>query len=265
MTLPRPLPPLRLSANWPLVEVLTVDESLLAINKPAGLLIAPDRWDKRRENLMGLLHSGIAAQRPWARAMGLDYLANVHRLDAGTSGIVLMARSKPDLVTLARQFRDRHPRKVYHALILGRLPQPEVTLDLPLGPSAARPGLAVVDRNHGKPALTRFREQEVFKHYSLIEAEPLTGRQHQIRVHLHALGCPLVADPDYGDGQPLLLSRLKKGYKMKAEGERPLMGRPALHAASLEIVHPATQASVTIEAPDPKDFAVALKYLRKFG
>lgn len=256
---------LRLSALWPEVEVLVEDPDLLALNKPAGLLIAPDRWDKSRENLMGLLHAGIQLRKPWAVSHGFDYLANVHRLDAGTSGVVLLARNKPTLVALARQFHDQHPRKRYVALVAGRLPEETMQVNLPLAPSLVKPGLSVVDRGRGKAALTRFTVLETFKHTQLVQAEPATGRLHQIRVHLKAVGCPLVADHDYGTGFPLLLSELKRGYKMKPEGERPLMARPALHAARLEIKHPTSGEPLVIEAPLPKDFTVALKYLRKFG
>ena len=256
---------LRLSANWPEVEILTVDEDILAVNKPAGLLIAPDRWDKTRENLMGLLHTGIHLHRPWARQHGFQYLANVHRLDAGTSGIVLLARNKTALVNLARQFHDRRPKKTYLALISGALPQPEMEVDLPLAPSLVRPGLSVVDRGRGKAAVTRFTLIESFKKYSLVKAEPMTGRLHQIRIHLKEIGCPLVADADYGTGFPLLLSQLKRDYRMKPEGERPLMARPALHAERLELTHPTTGLPLVIEATWPKDFTVSVKYLRKFA
>ncbi len=256
---------LRLSATWPDVEILVEDNDLLALNKPAGLLIAPDRWDKTKENLMGLLHAGIAFRKPWAQAHGFDYLANVHRLDAGTSGVVLLARNKPALVNLARQFHDKHPKKTYLALIQGALPEPEMEVDLPLAPSLVRPGLSVVDRGRGKSAITRFTVMEKFKGYSLIKAEPATGRLHQIRIHLKAIGCPLVADQDYGTGFPLLLSQLKRDYRMKPEGEKPLMARPALHAEKLEILHPTTQQPLVIEATWPKDFTVSMKYLLKFG
>lgn len=256
---------IRLSATWPEVEVVYEDEDILAVNKPAGLLIAPDRWDKTRENLMGLLHAGIELQRPWARQRSLRYLANVHRLDAGTSGIVLLARHKSALVNLARQFHDQHPRKTYLALILGALPQPEMEVDLPLAPSLVRPGLSVVDRGRGKAARTRFTLVEAYKKYSLIKAEPATGRLHQIRIHLKEIGCPLVADPDYGTGHPLLLSQLKRDYRMKPEGEHPLMARPALHAERLELLHPSTGLPLMIEATWPKDLTISVKYLRKFA
>lgn len=256
---------LRLSATWPEVEILSEDSDLLAINKPAGLLIAPDRWDKTRENLMGLLHAGIHLQRPWARERGLTYLANVHRLDMGTSGVVLLAKNKPALVNLARQFRDQHPRKQYLALVEGQFPATPLEVNLPISPSLVKPGLSVVDRGHGKPAVTRFSAIEPFKGYTLVRAEPATGRLHQIRVHLKETGCPLVADHDYGTGFPLLLSKLKRDYRMKPEGERPLMARPALHAERLEFSHPTTGLPVTIEAGWPKDLTVAVKYLRKFA
>ena len=237
----------------------------MALNKPAGLLIAPDRWDKTRGNLMGLIHAGIHLQRPWARERGLEYLANVHRLDAGTSGVVLLARNKPALVNLARQFRDQHPKKTYLALIEGTLPAPTIEVNLPLAPSMVKLGLSTVDRGRGKPALTRFSLVEAFKGYSLVKAEPTTGRLHQIRVHLKEIGCPLVADHDYGTGFPLLLSKLKRDYRMKPEGERPLMARPALHAHQLEFLHPTSGTPVVIEAGWPKDLTVAIKYLRKFA
>jgi RluA family pseudouridine synthase len=256
---------LRLSANWPEVEVLSLDADILALSKPAGLLIAPDRWDKTRENLMGLLHAGIALQRPWAVKLGLSYVANVHRLDAGTSGVVLMALNKPALVKLARQFHDQHPKKTYLALIQGALPEPETEVNLPLAPSLVHPGLSVVDRSHGKSAVTRFSTVEKYRKYSLIRAEPTTGRLHQIRVHLKEIGCPLVADADYGTGFPLLLSQLKRDYRMKPEGEKPFMARPALHAEKLELIHPTTGLPLVIEAPWPKDFTVSVKYLRKFA
>jgi 23S rRNA pseudouridine955/2504/2580 synthase/23S rRNA pseudouridine1911/1915/1917 synthase len=103
---------------------------------------------------------------------------------------------------------------------------------------------------------------ELFKGYTLIELMPQTGRQHQIRVHLQALGTPIVGDPLYGDGKGFYLSAIKPGYKSEGE-EKPLLNRTALHAASLTVDHPTTGERLTFTAPLPKDMSSVLKYLRK--
>jgi RluA family pseudouridine synthase len=237
------------------------DEALMAVDKPAGLLVAPDRWDKSRDNLMDLLHEGIKAKRDWAA--GLGYLSNAHRLDAETSGVLLLAKTREVLVSLVNLFSQRKTRKLYQALMIGGPEQDEVEVDLPVGPHPVRPGLSIIDRAHGKKAVSIVRIRERFKGHCLAEVEILTGRHHQIRIHLQSLGFPLVGDRLYG-GQPLLLSHLKPRYKMKDDGERPLIGRPALHAWRLILPHPVTGAEVEIEAPLPKDLVVGLKYLRRY-
>lgn len=256
---------IRLNATWPEVAILFEDENVIAINKPAGLLIAPDRLDRSRENLLSLFHAGIHLQRPWAKSRQLSYLAHVHRLDLGTSGVVLLARNKPTLSNLVRQFHQQKQRHTFVALIVGSLPEPEMEISLPLAHSLVQPGITVVDHHRGKPAVTHVAQLESFRGYTLIKAEAPTDNLHQIRVHLRETGCPLVADHDYGTGFPLLLSELKKHYRMKPEGEHPLMARPALHAEKLEISHPLTNQPLVIEAPWPKDLTISVKYLRKFA
>jgi hypothetical protein len=103
---------------WP-VPVVFEDANLLALNKPAGLLTSPDRYDRERPNLMKLLHRDVERKAPWAEARGLDYLANAHRLDFETSGVILLSKDKPTLVALANQFGTTHPEKVYVALVQG--------------------------------------------------------------------------------------------------------------------------------------------------
>ncbi len=256
---------IRLNASWSEVEILMEDDNLIVINKPAGLLIAPDRLDKSRENLLSLMHAGIHLKRPWAQARGLSYLAHVHRIDQSTSGVALLARNKTALAQMARQFRQQTPRHTYVALIQGTLAEPEMEISLPLAQSLVHPGVTVVDHHRGKPAITRVTQIESFRGYSLIKAETVTENPHQIRVHLREVGCPLVADHDYGTGFPLLLSELKKHYRMKPEGEHPLMARPALHAERIEIQHPLTSHPLVIEAGWSKDLTVSVKYLRKFA
>jgi 23S rRNA pseudouridine1911/1915/1917 synthase len=255
---------IRLNANWPEVNVIFEDDVLMVIDKPAGLLVAPDRWDKSRDNLMDLLHDGIKAGKEWAQKTGISYLANAHRLDVDTSGVLVLARTRETLIALVNQFSQRQTRKVYLAL-MGGGPEKETTeIELPIGPHPIRPGLSVIDRNTGKAAHSIVRVLERFSRHTLAEVEILTGRHHQIRVHLQTLGCPLVGDRLYG-GKSLLLSSLKPGYKMKPEGEKPLIGRPALHAWRLTLTHPVRGDEMTLEAPLPKDLTVGLKYLRQFG
>jgi len=261
----RPANQIRLNAAWPEVEILLEDDHILAINKPSGLLMAPDRLDKSRENLLSLIHAGIHLQRPWAKSRGLNYLAHVHRTDQAASGIALFARNKIALTNIARQFHQQKPRNSYVALTQGTLPETEMEISLPLADSLAHPGISIVDHHRGKPSVTRVTQIESYRGYSLVRAETVTDNPHQIRVHLREIGCPLVADHDYGTGFPLLLSELKKHYRMKPEGEHPLMARPAFHAERLELLHPLTGDLLVIDASWPKDLTVSVKYLRKFA
>jgi len=246
------------------IPILYEDAELLAVNKPAGLLTSPDRYDPERPNLMKLLHRDIERGAGWAAQRGLSYLMNAHRLDFGTSGVLLLAKTKPALVALANQFGEAKPAKVYVALARGSANQDSFFCDVKLAPHPVRPGFMRVDAKHGKLSRTEFSVRERFSGYLLIECRPLTGRTHQIRVHLKALGLPMVGDPLYG-GNPLWLSTLKPDYKPHRDREEiPLIGRAALHAEKLTIRHPTSGEQIAIDAPWPKDFTVAAKYLRRY-
>lgn len=249
---------------WEL-PILHQDESLLALDKPSGLLTSADRYDPSRPNLMKLLHAGITDAKSWAKERGLSYLMNAHRLDFEMSGIILLAKSKPVLVQLANLFGSEKPVKTCLALVQGCPEKDQFEVDAKLGPHPLKLGIVRVDSRHGKRARTQFEVSERFDGWTLLNCRPLTERTHQIRAHLRHLGLPIVADSVYG-GKPLWLSRLKRDYHLKpGHEERPLMGRLALHAGKLTLPHPVTGQSITIEAPPPKDFAVSLKYLRRFA
>jgi RluA family pseudouridine synthase len=247
------------------IPILFEDQHLLALDKPSQLLTSPDRYDPDRPNLMKLLHRDIARGAAWVKERGLTYLANAHRLDFETSGIILLAKDKPTLVQLANLFGSERPIKTYVALVRGAPVTPSFTVAKKLGPHAFRIGIVRVDEKHGKKAATQFELAESLGRYSLLRCRPLTGRTHQIRVHLESARLPIVGDALYG-GKQLFLSTLKPDYRQKpGVPEKPLIGRVALHAAELTIPHPATGETVTISAPWPNDLNVAVKYLRKFG
>jgi RluA family pseudouridine synthase len=247
------------------VPVLFEDEQLLALDKPARLLTSPDRYDAERPNLMKLLHAGIERGTPWARQRGLTYLMNAHRLDFETSGIILLAKNKPALIALANFFGAENPRKIYLALIHGNPVKTVFEVDAKLAPHPVKTGLMRVDEKSGKQSRTKFELLEKFDGCSLLHCQPFTGRTHQIRVHLRQAGLPIIGDALYG-GSPLLLSRLKSGYRLKPKQvERPLIDRVALHAEQLAFTHPVNGSEVEINAPWPKDFSVAVKYLRRYA
>jgi RluA family pseudouridine synthase len=246
------------------IPILFEDEHLMALNKPPMLLTSPDRYDPNRPNLMKLLHAGIERGSPWAKERNLTYLSNAHRLDFETSGVILLAKNKPALVSLADQFGTEKPTKIYIAVIRGTPEKDEFEVDAKLSPHPVKLGQMRIDSKNGKKSKTLFSVREKFSGFTLLECRPLTGRTHQIRVHLQYYGLPIMGDNVYG-GSQLLLSTIKSHYHLKPnKTERPLISSLALHAEKLTLRHPVTGADVSMEAAWPKDLSVAVKYLRRY-
>lgn len=247
------------------IQVLFQDDDLLALNKPAGLLTAPDPVDANRPSLIQLLHHGIGDGKPWARQRELSYLMHARALDFEVSGVILLARNKPALVKLADLFGSEKPVLRYIALVQGQPGENTFSVEAKLAPDPVRPEFVRINPRHGKRARTQFHVRERFDGWTLLTCEPLTARPHQIRVHLKSLRLPIVADPLYG-GKPLLLSRLKDEYHLKPNRtERPLVCSLALHAEELSLAHPVSGTPLTITAPWPKDLQVGVKYLRRYA
>jgi RluA family pseudouridine synthase len=237
-----------------LPSILYEDESLIAFDKPSGLLVVPDRWDKDLTSLIQLIHEHRSPD-----------IFNAHRLDRETSGVVLCAKTKSALDSLARQFESQGVEKRYVAITLGSPPEDEMVIKRAIAEDSYHPGKMRLSSAYGKPSETHVKILVRWRGYSLVGAFPKTGRTHQIRVHLASVGSPVVADSMYGDGKPFFLSEIKTKYKPKEdEPERPLMGRLALHAQSLQVRHPVTKEMIKIESSLPKDFEISIKYLKRF-
>ncbi len=247
------------------IPVLYEDEHLLALNKPPGMPTTTDPDKAEAPGLMDLLHAAIERGVPWSKENGRTFLAPSQRLDPETGGLLLLAKSKPVLVTLLNGFGSEQPGRSYVALIQGTPPNHHFRNGSKLSPNPIIPGSFQVDPREGKHSLTAFEVVEKFAKCTLMKCEALTDRPHQIRVHLRNLGLPLVGDELYG-GRPLWLSRLKPHYRLKPNRtEQPLLDRPALHADALTLPHPVTGAELKISAPWPKDLTVAVKYLRRYA
>ena len=246
------------------IPILFEDGHLLALDKPAGLLVSPDGDQPDRPNLMALLHAGIVENKTWARERGLTYLNDAHRMDAEASGVLLLAKSKEAFVALADLFGSEQPLLKYVALVQGSPKEESFQVNAKLAAHPVRTGFVHVNPKEGKKAQTKFSVLERFQRWTLMRCEPLTARPHQMRVHLQNSGLPIVGDHLYG-GKPLLLSKLKPGFYLKrGHEERPLIAQAMLHAEEVQLPHPVTGESITITAPWPKDLKVAVKYLRLF-
>jgi RluA family pseudouridine synthase len=231
---------------------IMADEDLLVIDKPAGLLTLQHGYQPSQPFLLNLLMDRFGPL--WV----------VHRLDRDTSGVILFARTAAAHRALNTQFERRQIIKKYHALIVGTPGWSSKTIALSLRLDGDRLHRTVVDPRAGKECITAIRLLDRYNHYALVEAQPKTGRRHQIRVHLAAVGHPIVVDDLYGDGLALWLSALKPGYKPGNQTEKPLFGRLGLHASELTLTHPRNGQRVVVQAPYPKDFQRAIKQLRKY-
>jgi 23S rRNA pseudouridine955/2504/2580 synthase len=226
--------------------ILFEDEDFVLVNKPPFLSTLEDRNEK--VNLLRL-----------AKAYTSD--AQVcHRLDKDTSGVLAIAKNPAAYRHLSMQFENRQVIKVYHALVDGIHRFEDTKVDQPI--LKQTDGMAKISRREGKAALTYFSSMQFFAHHTLVACKPITGRMHQIRLHIAYLGAPITGDELYG-GKPLYLSQLKRKFNLKKETEEePLIKRMALHAASLEFKDLSGSIKI-IEAPYPKDMQVLIRQLEK--
>jgi len=244
------------------VDVLYQDADLLAVAKPAGLPVEPSRWGEHPEHMGQALLAWAEGKRRDDGTVEARPRA-LHRLDLGTSGVLLYALNLEAERHYRAQFAEHTVEKVYHALVIGEMRGP-VEIDARLEPDRRDSARMCVVSKGGKTARTSVRPMQRFRGYSLLEARPETGRMHQIRVHLASIGHPLAVDPTYGGRDQLLLSELKPGYRPKpGRPERPLIDRLTLHAASIR-VRGLDGEAISIDAPHPKDLRILLSKMEKW-
>lgn len=224
------------------------DEDYIALNKPPHI----STLDERAEGIGTSLLKVVRKEIPGAQAC--------HRLDKETSGLILFAKNPEAYRNASMQFEHRQTTKVYHAVVNGVHDLEGVHVNLPILP--LKTGVVKIDKLGGKHAETLFQTLKAYYNASLIECFPITGRMHQIRIHLSCLKAPIVNDTLYG-GQPLFLSEVKRGFKMKKEDEeQPLIQRIALHAYGLSFMK-MNQERIMVNAPYPKDFKALINQLEK--
>jgi 23S rRNA pseudouridine1911/1915/1917 synthase len=239
------------------LEVLYEDEHVIVIDKPVGMLVHPGGGGQT-----GTVVNALLARRPEAAAVGAPERPGiVHRLDRDTSGAMVCALTNLARYKLVQQFKARTVKKEYRAIVVGKVAFESDYVDLPIGPDLKHPERQKIDFENGKPASTFYEVLERLPGYTYLRAHPLTGRTHQIRLHLAHIGHPCVADPLYGRqaGQQyrrLLEQRTKAGLTV------PSIRRQALHALRLRFVHPVDGREIDVEAPLPADVAELLDFLR---
>jgi 23S rRNA pseudouridine1911/1915/1917 synthase len=246
------------------LEILFNDDRLVAVAKPAGLATIPGRGetDSVLEQLslqLNLPCAGTADPR----------LRIVHRLDKGTSGVLLLAKDLAAQRHLSNQFQNNLVHKEYLAIVAGKPAQAEGEIDAPLAPHpTSRDRMAIVKT--GRPARTLWKTERRLGRLTLLRCFPKTGKTHQIRVHLKSIGLPLAVDPLYHPGRPgiepgLFLSFFKRDYRPTAgQEERPLIARLTLHAELIRFNHPNGQ-DMTIQCQPPKDFRATVNQLGKLS
>lgn len=232
------------------LQIIFEDDRLLAINKPAGMLSIPNR-DQSEKSLKDWLVEKYGT------------IFTVHRLDKDTSGLLLFAKNDTTHKFLSRLFEERKIEKYYAGIVLGQPQNESGSIEAPITEHPTQKGLMMVHRN-GKASHTDYEVLDSSKFYSLLKFHLHTGRTHQIRVHCKNIGHPLACDPLYGDGKPVLLSSIKKKYKLSKNEleEKPILSRLALHSYQL-IFEDENGKKINVLAPVPKEFSALMTQIKK--
>ncbi len=239
------------------IRIIHEDNDLVVLDKPPGIPVLPDHWDPEKINLYDLLNSQLKKDS----IPGIEKIWVVHRIDQDTSGLVVFAKNGEVHSLLNKAFSSGKVHKSYLAIVKGCPVDKEGRIDFAL--STPRKGRVVVDPGE-KKSLTEYRVIEQFSRFSILEVYPLTGRTHQIRVHLHSIGHPLVVDPIYTHHSAFRITDLKRYARIQTEERPALISRLTLHAMRLKLNHPISGNALEFIAEVPKDMQGVIKALRKW-
>jgi 23S rRNA pseudouridine1911/1915/1917 synthase len=238
-----PLIPSQLIAEDIPLEIIFENKDMILVNKPAGMVVHPAPGHSN-----GTLVQAALNYIPNLEGIGGEERPGiVHRLDKDTSGLIMVAKNEVAHRHLQDQFRDRNVEKTYLALVDGKPPTPSGRVEAPIGRNSShRKLMSVVLQERGRQAITEYRTIEKFPSHTLLEIHPLTGRTHQIRVHMAFLGCPVTADKVYGKHKPTVE-----------------LNRHFLHAYRIKIILPGEKQARIFEATLPDDLLQVLSHLRQ--
>lgn len=230
-------------------DIILEHEDFIAVNKPSGLLSIPDRMGK------DVSLKDILIER-------YGQILTVHRLDKDTSGLIVFARNEATHKALSVAFEGREVEKYYLGMVYGQPMNSEGSIEAAIAEHPGKNG-RMITHVKGKASHTDYKVLESFRQFSWLQFQIHTGRTHQIRVHMQHIGHSIVCDELYGNPAPILLSSLKKKFKLSkhAEEERPIMNRLALHAHQIRFT--LNGESFDLTAEPPKDLRAFLQQLRK--
>jgi 23S rRNA pseudouridine1911/1915/1917 synthase len=232
-----------------LPDIIFENENLVALNKPAGMLSIPDRMQSET-SLKDLLKEKYGE------------IFTVHRLDKGTSGVIVFAKNEATHKSLSQTFESRDVEKIYLGLVHGNVSPASGSIAEAIAEHPAKNGKMIIHAK-GKISLTDYEMLQGFRLFSWMKFQIHTGRTHQIRVHMQHLGHPIVCDDVYGNAEPVYLSKIKRKYNLakKEDNERAILSRLALHSSSLKFIFDGKD--FFFEAPLPKDLKALLQQLNK--
>ncbi len=256
-------PPRYLGSSSQKFPLIANTDGFFAINKPAGMSVAMDKWAVRTPDFSMALLREMEAEKPQLKRLGIEIVSRVNAIDPELSGISLFAKNKEAEEFLRNALGSRKMRFVYDLLVEPDIKEKSVVCDLPIARHDSEPR-ALISRATGRKTETMFQHQKSYGRYHLWEASTNVCRPHQIRLHAAESGLRVVGEGLYAISKPIFLSSLKRNYRRSSQEEKPLYSKICIHLREL-LFENSDGSSVCVKADLPKRFAVLLKKLEQFG